>query len=76
MELFNICISDKQRLKLIAALKALPAEPAAQARSAGMIAANVERTNAGLALAYSYKDFFYEADNLDRLSVEVRSQVE
>ena len=27
-ELFNICISDKQRLKLIAALKALPAEPA------------------------------------------------
>lgn len=27
MELFNICISDKQRLKLIAALKALPAEP-------------------------------------------------
>ena len=49
---------------------------AAQARIAGMIAANVERTNAGLALAYSYKDFFYEADNLDRLSVEVRSQVE
>lgn len=49
---------------------------AAQARIAGMIAANVERTNAGLALAYSDKDFFYEADNLDRLSIEVRSQVE
>ena len=60
MELFNLCISDKQRLKLIA----------------GMIAANVERTSAGLALAYCDKDFFYEADNLDRLSVEVRSQVE
>ena len=49
---------------------------AAQARIAGMIAANVERTNEGLALAYIDKDFFYEADNLDRLSVEVRSQVE
>ena len=49
---------------------------AAQARIAGMIAANVERTNSGSPLAYSDKDFFYEADNLDRLSVEVRSQVE
>lgn len=49
---------------------------AAQARIAGMIAANVERTDAGLALAYCDKDFFYEADNLDRLSVEVRNQVE
>ena len=27
MELFNLCISNKQRLKLIAALKALPSEP-------------------------------------------------
>lgn len=49
---------------------------AAQARIAGMIVANTERANQGAAPVYDANDFFYEADNLDRLSVEVRSQVE
>lgn len=46
---------------------------AAQARIAGMQAANTVRESNGEALAYGEKEFFYEANYLDGLSIEARN---
>lgn len=56
--------------QLVAIMAAIAA---AQARIAGMQAANTARESNGEALAYGEEEFFYEANYLDELSIEARN---
>lgn len=56
--------------QLVAIMAAIAA---AQARIAGMQAANTVRESNGEALAYGEEEFFYEANYLDGLSIEARN---
>jgi hypothetical protein len=55
-------------------VRALALIIAAQARIAGMQAANLDRQMQGYSLAYSEEAFFQEAGSLEQIAVEVINQ--